>query len=67
MSKDEELRIEIDDDGNVSIEAFNYIGNECANDVDKIMKELEATDVTERKKKEYYLKERTTKINNKRK
>lgn len=66
MSKNEELEITIDEDG-VSIEAFGYVGQDCAVDVDKMMKELDAKDVTETKKKEYYLKERMTKVKNKRK
>ena len=67
MAKEEELEITIDEDGNVSIEAFGYVGNECAQDVDKIMQELDAKDITETKKKEYYLKKKKTQITNKNK
>ena len=66
MSK-EELEITIDEEGNMSIEAIGYKGQGCALDVDSLIKELDAKDVSGTKKQEYYLKERKSTIKNKKK
>jgi len=58
MAKDKEIEIVIDNDGNMSIEALNYHGKGCAEDVDALMKQLGATDKKVTKKKEYYQKDK---------
>lgn len=65
MAKDKEIEIIIDDDGNVSIEALNYHGKGCAEDVAELMKQIGAKDKKVSKKKEYYQKEKS-KVQNKR-
>lgn len=64
MSKDKEIEIIIDEDGNMSIEALNYHGKGCAEDVNELMKQIGAKDKKVTKKKEYYQKEKT-KVQNK--
>lgn len=64
MAKEKEIEITIDDDGNMSIEALNYYGKGCAEDVKEIMDKIGAKDKKVNKKKEYYQKEKT-KVQNK--
>ncbi len=67
MPNKEELEIVIDTDGNMSIEAHGYKGQACSTDVDRLIDELDAEDVSSTKKQEYYLKERKTLVKNKKK
>lgn len=59
MAKEKEIEIIIDDDGNVSIEALNYHGKGCAEDIAELMKQIGAKDKKVNKKKEYYQKDKS--------
>ena len=64
MSKEKEIEIVIDLEGDMSIEALNYDGKLCSEDIKNLMKEIGAKDKKVSKKKEYYQKEKN-KIKNK--
>ena len=66
MAEDKEIEIIIDDDGNMSIEALNYHGKGCAEDINALMKQIGAKDKKSTKKKEYYQKDKS-RVQNKRK